>query len=89
MKGLDGMDPEGPERSDYRDLAESLTRSFLRSLEPLTATERTAFLLHDVLQLPLREVAEIVHQSTQDCGEMTDRARRVVATRYRAGPSPR
>jgi RNA polymerase sigma-70 factor (ECF subfamily) len=73
---------------DDTDLAESLTLSFLRSLETLTATEQITFLLHDVLDRPLREVAQVVNQSVQACDEMAERARLLVAAGYRAGPSP-
>lgn len=57
------------------DLAGSLTTAFLLMLERLTAKERAAYLLHDVFEIPYREVAEILGIQESACRKLASRAK--------------
>jgi RNA polymerase sigma-70 factor, ECF subfamily len=63
------------------ELAESLTFGFLRVLETLTPIERVVFLLADVFDTPLPEIAQVIDRSPQATRQVASRARR----RVRAG----
>ena len=65
-------------------LDESVSYALLAVLEQLSPAERTAFVLHDIFDVPFGEVAETVGRSPQAVRQLASRARRHVA-----GHSPR
>jgi RNA polymerase sigma-70 factor (ECF subfamily) len=74
-----GMSPLTPE--DRVTLDESVSMAMLVVLESLSAAERTAFVLHDVLSLSYEEVAETVGRSEAACRQLISRARAHVRQR--------
>jgi RNA polymerase sigma-70 factor (ECF subfamily) len=74
-----GVDP-----ADRVTLDDSVRMALLVVLEQLSPAERTAFVLHDVFQLPFEEVASIVGRSPAACRQLATRARRHVGAE--AGP---
>jgi RNA polymerase sigma-70 factor, ECF subfamily len=68
-----GVAPLTPE--DRVTLDESVSMAMLVVLESLSPSERTAFVLHDVLGLPYAEVAETVGRSETACRQLISRAR--------------
>lgn len=70
-------------------LAESVSIGFLSILERLSATERAVFLLREVFELPLAEVATIIEKTEPATRQIAKRARdRVQAERPRFRPTP-
>jgi RNA polymerase sigma-70 factor (ECF subfamily) len=67
--------------ADRVTLDESVSYALLAVLEQLTPAERTAFVLHDVFDVPFTEVAEIVGRSPDSVRQLASRARRHVADR--------
>ncbi|CAN7659681.1 RNA polymerase sigma factor SigJ [Phenylobacterium sp. LjRoot225] len=65
------------------ELAEDLTFAFMLALEQLTPAERAAFLLHDVFDLPFREIAAILGKTDATCRQLATRARRALRERPR------
>lgn len=65
-------------------LAESVTLGFLAMLDALSPTERAVFLLHEVFDVPFREIAPMVSRTEPACRQIASRARRELASR-RAG----
>lgn len=79
-----GLDP-----SDRAERADSLTLGFLRVMETLQPVERAVFLLHDVFDLPFREVAASVGREEAATRQIAKRAReRVRAGRPHLDPRP-
>ena len=70
-------------------LDESVSYALLTVLEQLTPAERTAFVLHDVFDVPFLEVAEIVGRSPDSVRQLASRARRHVVVSGRGGRSRR
>ena len=73
--------------SDPVELSESLTMGFLVLLESLSPTERAVFLLGEVFDYTMDEVAGIVEKTPTNCRQILHRARTAVAerrTRFRA-----
>jgi RNA polymerase sigma-70 factor (ECF subfamily) len=70
--------PEG-DPAERVTLDESVSYALLAVLEQLSPAERTAFLLHDVFEVPFREVAEIVGRTPAAVRQLAARARRHVA----------
>ncbi|HSL72861.1 MAG TPA: RNA polymerase sigma factor SigJ [Ilumatobacteraceae bacterium] len=69
--------------------ADSLTLGFLRVLETLQPVERAVFLLHDVFDMPFREVAVNVGRDEAATRQIAKRARdRVRDGRPRVDPRP-
>jgi RNA polymerase sigma-70 factor (ECF subfamily) len=68
----------GPDAADHLTLVENVTRSMHVVLERLSPAERTAFVLHDVFQLPFDEIGEVVGRSAAACRQLASRARRMV-----------
>ncbi len=58
------------------ELADSLSFAFLVMLDRLSASERAAFILHDVFGVPFDEVATTLERETGDCRQLASRARR-------------
>jgi RNA polymerase sigma-70 factor (ECF subfamily) len=70
--------------ADRVTLDESVSYALLTVLEQLSPAERTAFLLHDVFDLPFGEIAEVVGRTPEAVRQLASRARRHVK-----GASPR
>ena len=68
-----GLDP-----ADRVTLDDSVRMALLVLLEQLSPAERTAFVLHDVFQVPYEEVGAIVGRSAAACRQLAVRARRRV-----------
>ena len=76
--------------ADQVSLADSVSIALLVVLERLSPAERTAFVLHDVFDIPFEEVGEIVGRSPAAVRQLASRARRHVAQqrpRSRATPA--
>ena len=69
--------PEDP--ADRVTLDESVSYALLAVLEQLSPAERTAFVLHDIFDVPFGEVAETVGRSPGRGRQLASRARRHVA----------
>jgi RNA polymerase sigma-70 factor (ECF subfamily) len=79
----------GSDPAERVTLDESVSYALLTVLEQLTPAERTAFVLHDVFDVPFGEVAEIVGRSPDSVRQLASRARRqVVDGRPRQPASP-
>jgi RNA polymerase sigma-70 factor (ECF subfamily) len=75
---------------DPVELAESLTMAFLVMLESLSPVERAVFLLSEVFDYEMAEIAEIVGKTPANCRQILHRARQAMAQRrrrYEAGAS--
>jgi RNA polymerase sigma-70 factor (TIGR02957 family) len=73
------VDDAGPEQRV--ELDESVSSAFLVVLESLSALERAAFLLHDVLDYSYPEVARILERDEPACRQLVSRSRRHLADR--------
>lgn len=62
-------------------LDESVSYALLAVLERLSPAERTAFVLHDIFEVPFGEIAAIVGRSPEAVRQLASRARRHVAER--------
>ncbi len=71
-------DPDDP--ADRITLDESVSYALLTVLEQLSPAERTAFLLHDVFDLPFGDVAEVVGRTPEAVRQLASRARRHVTS---------
>lgn len=67
--------------ADRVTLDESVSYALLALLEQLSPAERTAFVLHDVFDVPFGEVAEVVGRTPEAVRQLAARARRHVAER--------
>ena len=65
--------------ADRVSLDESVSYAVLVLLEQLSPAERTAFVLHDVFDVPFPEVAEVVGRTPEAVRQLASRARRHVA----------
>ncbi len=65
--------------ADRVTLDESVSYALLAVLEQLSPAERTAFVLHDVFDVPFGEVAEVVGRTPEAVRQLASRARRHVA----------
>jgi RNA polymerase sigma-70 factor, ECF subfamily len=70
--------------ADRVTLDESVSYALLTVLERLSPAERTAFVLHDIFDVPFGDVAEIVGRTPEAVRQLASRARRHVR-----GESPR
>jgi RNA polymerase sigma-70 factor (ECF subfamily) len=64
--------------ADRVTLDESVSYALLTVLERLSPAERTAFVLHDVFDVPFDDVAEVVGRSPEAVRQLASRARRHV-----------
>jgi RNA polymerase sigma-70 factor (ECF subfamily) len=72
--------PAGPaDPADRVTLDDSVRLALQVMLQRLSPAERTAFVLHDVFQLPFEDIAEIVGRTPAACRQLASRARRHVA----------
>ena len=68
---------------------ESITLGFLAVMERLSPLERAVFVLHEVLALPLTDVAEVIERSDVATRQLAKRARdHLAAERPRFDPEP-
>ena len=74
LLAADAHDP-----ADRVTLDESVSYALLAVLEQLPPAERTAFVLHDVFDVPFPEVAEVVGRTPDAVRQLASRARRHVA----------
>ena len=58
------------------EVADSLSFAFLVMLDRLSASERAAFILHDVFGVPFDEVATTLEREAEACRQLASRARR-------------
>ena len=75
--------------ADRVTLDESVSYALLALLEQLSPAERTAFVLHDVFDVPFDEVGEVVGRRPEAVRQLASRARRHVAhqrPRFEASP---
>jgi RNA polymerase sigma-70 factor (ECF subfamily) len=73
--------------ADRVTLDESVSYALLALLEQLSPAERTAFVLHDVFDVPFEEVADVVGRKPEAVRQLASRARRHIAQqrpRFRA-----
>jgi RNA polymerase sigma-70 factor (ECF subfamily) len=59
-------------------LDESVSYALLTVLEQLSPAERTAFVLHDIFDLPFGEIADVVGRTPEAVRQLASRARRHV-----------
>jgi len=71
-------DPEVRSPEDEALLADSVSLALLVVLDTLTPSERLAFVLHDMFQLPFDEIAPMVDCSPAAARQLASRARRRV-----------
>ena len=75
--------------ADRVTLDESVSYALLTVLEQLSPAERTAFVLHDVFDVPFGDVAEVVGRTPEAVRQLASRARRhVTRERPRFAASP-
>src|SRR5438045_2319041 len=76
--------------ADRVTLDESVSYALLAVLEQLSPAERTAFVLHDVFDLPFDDVADVVGRTPEAVRQLASRARRHVTgegrPRFAAAP---
>ena len=65
----------GSDPADAAALADDVSFAFLLALERLSALERAAFLLHDVLDVPFAEIATTLGRSEEAVRQLAARAR--------------
>lgn len=74
-----GAGPSLPLPADPADqitLDDTVRMALHVMLQRLSPAERTAFVLHDVFQLPFEEIADVVGRSVPACRQLASRARR-------------
>ena len=80
---------ENEDPADRVTLDESVSYALLTVLEQLSPAERTAFVLHDVFDVPFGEIAEVVGRTPEAVRQLASRARRHVkheSPRFAASP---
>jgi RNA polymerase sigma-70 factor, ECF subfamily len=65
--------------ADRVTLDESVSYALLAMLEQLSPAERTAFVLHDIFDVPFPEVADVVGRRPEAVRQLASRARRHIA----------
>ena len=77
--------------ADEAELADSLSFAFVVMLDRLSASERAAFILHDVFGVPFDEIATTLEREPEACRQLASRARRKLRdtdASADAGPRP-
>ena len=72
-----------------RGIAEDLSLALLVVLESLSASERVAFVLHDIFGYEFKEVADVLDATPQAARQQASRARRAVEARRPRFPATR
>ncbi len=62
------------------EMADDLSFALMLTLERLSASERAAFLLHDVFDTPFSEIAAMLGKSEAACRQLAARSRKAVRT---------
>jgi RNA polymerase sigma-70 factor (ECF subfamily) len=75
--------------ADRVTLDESVSYALLTVLEQLSPAERTAFVLHDVFDVPFDEIAEVVGRTPDAVRQLASRARRHVTRESPRFTAPR
>ena len=75
FSAADSADPE-----HIQQVADDITVAFMLALERLTASERAAFILHDVFAYDFNELATIMDRSAASCRQLASRARKALQT---------
>ena len=78
---------EPADPADRVTLDEDVSFALLAVLEQLSPAERTAFVLHDVFDVPFAEVAQVVGRTPEAVRQLAARARRHVADQRPRHPS--
>jgi len=73
---LSQLAPRSTDPADDAAVADSLSFAFLVMLDRLSASERAAFILHDVFGIPFDEVAITLERDRDACRQLASRARR-------------
>jgi RNA polymerase sigma-70 factor (ECF subfamily) len=73
---LDPLATYSADPADDAEVADSLSFAFLVMLDRLSASERAAFILHDIFGVPFDEVAMTLERETEACRQLASRARR-------------
>ena len=66
------------QQSSDEDIADDVTLTLMMAMERLSPLERAAFLLHDIFETPLNEVAEVLDREPAAVRQLASRARRHV-----------
>lgn len=81
--------PAGESPEECYEQHESLSIAFLVLLERLSPPERAVFLLHEVFDYSLVEIAEIIERTPEHCRQLFHRAKSHLAEkRHRVSVSP-
>lgn len=78
LRGVDGRSLVATDPSLVVELDESVRTAMLLVLDELSAEQRVAFVLHDALQMPFAQIAEILRCSTDSARQQASRGRRKV-----------
>ncbi|MGP4017561.1 sigma factor [Saccharopolyspora sp. 5N708] len=70
-----------PDSADRASLDDSISFALMVVLETLSPTERTAWVLHDLFDMELNDISEVVGRNTAALRQLTARARKRVAAR--------
>jgi len=65
------------------EMAQSLSIAFLHLLESLTPSERAAFLLREIFEMPYLEISAVLEMSETNCRQLVTRARKSIRDRRR------
>lgn len=65
---------------DITQKADDISFALMATLEKLSASERAAFLLHDIFDLSFEEIAKTLDRSEASCRKLASRARQKVRT---------
>ena len=80
---------EEPGPAERAGIAEDLSLALMVVLESLSASERVAFVLHDIFGYEFKEVAEVLDATPQAARQQASRARRAVEARRPRFPATR
>lgn len=79
---------EDGDPSKNMEIAEEVSFALLLTLEKLSAAERAAFLLHDVLDYSYDDIAEILNRSAVSCRKLASRARSKIRNKHKLDSWP-
>ncbi len=80
---------EEPGPAERAGIAEDLSLALMVVLESLSASERVAFVLHDIFGYEFKEVADVLDATPQAARQQASRARRAVEARRPRFPATR
>lgn len=81
--------PKGESPEELYEQHESISLAFLMLLERLSPPERAVFLLHEVFDYPLVEIAKIIGKTPEHCRQLFRRAKSHLAEkRHRVSVAP-